>query len=262
MNKIVVITGGSSGIGLNLKQRFEKDGCTCYALAINNPCNTSNYIECDVTNKEQVKSAIDYIGQKHGKIDILLNNAGYGLFGASELLEVEQIQKQMDTNFMGVAITTKYALKYMSEGGKIINTSSACALFPLPYRNFYSASKAAVSSYSVGLRMELKPLKIQVASICPGDIKTPFIQNKVKNFNTSERYKDRIKNASDYVDSHNDKRMEVDYACKKIYKIINKKKLKPEYIISKKYNFLHFILRFFPKSVYVNIVEKFFGGHK
>ncbi len=262
MSKIVVITGGTSGIGLEIKKRFEKDGATVYALAINNPFDTTNYIKCDVTNEEDVKNAIQQIGKEHGVINILFNNAGYGLFGASELLTVEQIQKQMDTNFMGVAITTKYALKYMKKGGKIFNTSSACALFPLPYRNFYSASKAAVSSYSQGLKMELKPLGIDVASICPGDIKTPFVKNRVKNFDTTERYGDRIKNASDKVEKNNDKRMEIDYACGKIYKIMQKKKLKPEYIIGTKYKVLYFFMRFFPKSTYTNFVEKHFGGHK
>lgn len=261
MEKIVVITGGTSGVGLNLKQRFERDGFKVYALARSNPTNTSNYISCDVTDETQIRNAIEYIGTKYGKIDVLVNNAGYGLFGASELLDTEQIKQQMDTNFMGVALTTKYALKYMQKGGKIFNISSACALFPLPYRNFYSASKAAVSSYSQGLKMELKPLGIDVASICPGDIKTPFVQNRIKNFKTNEKYGNRIQHASDIVENRNNKRMSVDYACKKIYKIMQKKKLKPEYIIGNKYKFLNFILKFFPKSVYVNFVEKHFGGH-
>ena len=167
----------------------------------------------------------------------------------------------MDTNFMGVYLTTKYALKFMEKGSRIINISSACALFPLPYRNLYSASKAAVSSFSQGLKMELMPLGIQVTSICPGDIKTPFIKNRVKYFDTNEKYGDRIQRASDKVEKNNDKRMEIDYAVDKIYKIINKKKLKPEYIVGGKYKLLYFAMRFFPKSCYINFVEKHFGGH-
>lgn len=261
MNKVVVITGATSGIGLALKQRFEKDGDTVYALSINNPSNVSNFYECDVTNEGQIDSAISEIGKKHGNIDVLVNCAGYGLFGATELLPTNEVKRQMDTNFMGVYLTSKYALKYMTRGSRIINISSACALFPLPYRNLYSASKAAVSSFSQGLKMELMPLGIQVTSICPGDIKTPFIKNRVKYFDTNEKYGDRIQKASDKVENNNDKRMEIDYAVNKIYKIINKKKLKPEYIVGGKYKLLYFAMRFFPKSCYINFVEKHFGGH-
>ena len=262
MDKVVVITGGTSGIGQALKHRFEKQGDKVYALSLHNDAMESNFIECDVTNEEQIKNAFELIEKQDGKIDVLINNAGYGHFGATELLPLDAIKKQMDTNFMGVVAVTKYALKLMEKGSKIVNISSACALFPLPYRNIYSASKAAVSSFSQGLKMELRPLGIDVCSICPGDIKTPFIKNRVKVFDTNEKYGDRIKLASDKVESGNDKRMDIDYAVDKIFKIVCKKKYKPEYIIGGKYKFLNFALRFAPKSAYINIVEKHFGGHQ
>lgn len=262
MEKIAVITGASSGIGLALKQRFEKDGFIAYSLSINSNNEAENFLECDVINEEQVKSCIEKIGQKHGKIDVLVNCAGYGLFGATELMQISQMQKQIDVNFMGVVTVTKYALSLMSSGAKIFNISSACALFPLPYRNIYCASKAAVSSFTEGLRMEVKALGIKVSSICPGDIKTPFIQNRVKVFETNDRYLDRIQKASDKVENNNDKRMELNYAVDKIYKVMKKPNPKCQYIIGGKYKLLNFALRFFPKSLYLKIVEKHFAGHK
>lgn len=262
MNKIVVITGASSGIGLALKNKFESDGDIVYSLSRNTSVEGENFFECDVTNQAQVQACIDTIKLQHGKIDVLINCAGYGLFGATELMPIEAVQKQMDTNFMGVAIVTKYALPLMSQGAKIFNISSACALFPLPYRNIYCASKAAVSSFSECLRMELKPLKISVTSICPGDIKTPFTKNRVKVFETNEKYQDRISKASDKVENANDKRMELDYAVNKIYAVMNKRKPKYQYIIGTKYKLLNFAMRFFPKSCYLSFVEKHFGGHK
>lgn len=262
MDRVVVITGGTSGIGRALKHRFENMGDKVYALSIENKANENNFIECDVTNEEQIKNAFDIISKNEGRVDILINNAGYGLFGATELLPLEHIKKQMDTNFMGTVAVTQYSLKLMSKGAKIVNISSACALFPLPYRNIYSASKSAVSSFSQGLKMEMKPLGIDVCSICPGDIKTPFVNNRVKIFDTNERYGDRIKLASDKVEKGNNKRMDIDYAVNKIFKIICKKKYKPEYIVGGKYKLLNFALRFAPKSAYINIVEKHFGGHQ
>ena len=262
MEKIVIITGATSGIGRELKHRFEKDGSIVYALSLENLDNESNFIKCNITNETEINSAIEYIVQKHGKIDVLVNNAGYGLFGAAEILPTEQVEKQMDTNFLGAYMMSKECLKYMQKGAKIINISSACALFPLPYRSMYCVSKAAVSTFTDCLKMELKPLNIDVTAICPGDIKTPFIKNKVKIIETNEKYQDRIQNACDYVDSKNDKRMTIDYAVGKIYKIANKCKLKPMYIIGGKYKMLYFLTRFAPKSWYLNIVEKHFGGHK
>ena len=262
MKKIIVITGGTSGIGKALKEKFEQDDNICYALSIENNANVSNFFECDVTNEERVKQVLKEIYEKHNQIDILINSAGYGLFGATEMLSTDSIKKQVDVNFMGTVITCKNAIKYMKQGGKIINISSACALFPLPYRNIYCASKSAVASFTEGLKMELKPLQIEVTHLCPGDIKTPFIQNRVKDFTTNERYADRIKKASEYVEAKNDNRMTTMYAVSKMYKIINKKKLKPMYIIGNKYKLLNFAMRFFPKSLYLKIVEKHFGGHK
>lgn len=262
MNKIVVITGASSGIGLALKQKFEADGNIVYSLSRSSAIEGENFLECDVTQEDQVKQCIEKIKNEQGRIDVLVNCAGYGLFGATELLPLKEVQRQVDTNFMGVVAVTKYALPLMSSGGKIYNISSACALFPLPYRNIYCASKSAVSSFSEGLRMELKPLGIYVTDICPGDVKTPFVQNRVKFFETNDRYADRIENASEKVEKGNDKRMTIEYATKKIYKIMNKSKPKFRYIIGIKYKFLNFALRFFPKSLYLKIVEKHFGGHK
>ena len=262
MEKIVIITGATSGIGRELKHRFEKDGNIVYALSLSNNDNESNFIECNITNNEQIQTAVDIIYKKHGKIDVLVNNAGYGLFGAAELLPTEQVEKQMNTNFLGAYMMSKECLKYMKPGAKIINISSACALFPLPYRSMYCVSKAAVSMLSDCLKMELKPLGIDVTAICPGDIKTTFIKNKVKIIETNEKYQDRIQNACDYVDSKNDKRMTVEYAVNKMYKIAKKKKFKPLYIIGAKYKMLYFLTRFAPKNWYLTIVEKHFCGHK
>ncbi|MBQ0017463.1 MAG: SDR family NAD(P)-dependent oxidoreductase [Clostridiales bacterium] len=261
MKRVVVITGATSGLGQALKHKLEQDGDIVYALSLNNDANESNYIHCDITNEEQIVSALSQVVEKHGKIDILVNNAGYGLFGCTELLPTDEVKRQLYTNFMGMYMMTKHAIPNMSSGAKIVNISSTCALFPLPYRNIYCASKSAVSSFSDCLKMELKPLGIDITSVCPGEIKTPFIKNRVKVFDTNERYGERIKNACGTVENNNDNRMELDYAVGKLHKIVNKKKYKPMYIIGTKYKFLYYVSKFLPKSWYLSIVEKHFGGH-
>ena len=263
MNKVVVITGGSSGIGLGLKKRFESQGDIVYSISKSNPFETSNHIECDVTDEQLVKKAFEQIKSNHSKIDILINSAGYGLFGATELIPAEQVKKQMDTNFFGTYLSTKYALGMMTEGGKIVNIGSVCGLFPSPYRNIYNVSKAAVSSFTDGLRMELKQAKIDVCCICPAEVQTPFVDSRVKVLEKSERYGDIPQNIIDKVGKSTKKRMPLDKAEDIMFKIINKKKYKSQYIVGTKFKWLSFITRFLPKSVYEKAVcKKIIGKQK
>jgi short-subunit dehydrogenase len=262
MGKIIVITGATSGIGKTTRELFEQRGDTVCSLARHDDGKSKNFYACDVSNEENVKTVFEEIGKKFGKIDILINNAGFGISGALELINSEQIKNLYDVNLFGTIYCYKYGLKYMSSGGKIVNISSACALFPLPYRGYYCSSKSAVSMLSNCMRMECKPLGIDVVAVCPGDVKTNFTKNRVKNFETNERYGDRIKNATQGIDGREDKRMKPDCVAKAIVKICDKKKTKPYYIVGAKYKVLNFVMRFFPLATLLNSTEKLFGGHK
>ena len=109
------------------------------------------------------------------------------------------------------------------------------------------------------LREEVKPYGIDVTAICPGDIRTEFTKNRVKNFTTNERYGDRIRKADDHISAREHKRMSVDYACGKIEKIIAKKRYKPFYIVGRKYKALYAAYRLFPLSVILNATGKIFA---
>lgn len=260
--RIVVITGASSGIGLKTKELFEQNGDIVLTLARTNRENCNNFFMCDVSNDENVKNVFDEIKEKFGKIDILINNAGFGVSGAIELTPMSDIRKIVDVNIMGVVSCTKYALPLINKGGKIINISSVCAMFPLPYRTFYCMTKSAVSTFSYGLKMECKPLGIEVGCVCPGDTKTNFSKNRVKIFETNERYGDRISQATNGIDNREDKRMSVDIVAKVVFKLSNKRKLPCYTIVGGKYKALNFLMRFFPLSMLLNKTERLFGGHK
>jgi short-subunit dehydrogenase len=161
-----------------------------------------------------------------------------------------------DVNVFGTLNACKLALPLMGNEGKIINFASVLALFPVPYRGFYCASKAAVASLSDSLRMELSGTKIQVCTLYPGDVKTNFTKNRVKNFETNERYGDAPIKTTQYVDSRENKRMTIEFVTKKIVKEIERKKLKPMKIISRRYSFVHFLTRFFPKSAVIKVTQK------
>ena len=255
--KIIVITGGTSGIGRHIVNAFSADN-TVVNLA--RSCETNgNDIKCDVSVSSDVAAAFELIKQRYGRVDILINNAGYGVSGAVELLSDEEVERIFEVNFHGVFRCIKHALPLMQNGGKIVNISSACAIFPLPFRSMYCASKAAVSMLSHSLREEVRPYGIDVTAICPGDIKTEFTKNRVKNFSTNARYGDRIKKADDHISSRENKRMSVDYACKKIEKIIAKKKYKPFYLVGKKYKFLYALYRILPLNVILRATGRMFA---
>lgn len=254
----VVITGGTSGMGKALAERFKNRGDTVIVLA--RTVEDENGIKCDLSNEDEIKSAFKTITEKFGKVDILINNAGYGISGATELIPSSEARKIFDVNFFGTLFCIQNVLPLMQKGGKIINISSACAIFPLPFRTLYCASKSAVSMLSHSIRMEVSTAGVQVCAICPGEVKTNFTKNRIKNFETNSRYGNRIKSATDNIDKNESKRMPLSYAVEKIFKIISKTKLKPQYIIGKKYKILYSLFKTFPLNLFVKATNKFKGG--
>lgn len=261
MNRIVIVTGGSSGIGKATAEKFKENGDIVYSLALDEK-NEPYYYKCDISIPEEVKKVVTEIGQKEGRIDILINNAGYGISGAIELTPEDQAKKMFEVNTLGAYYMVKYSLPYMVEGSKILNLASTCSLFAVPFRSFYCASKSALSMLSYGLSMELAPSKIQVCAVCPGEVKTNFTKNRVKYFETNERYGDRIANAANHIDSKQDKRMPVEVVANKLFKLSNKKKMKNMVIISKTYKVLYPISRIVPIKWLLAATNKMLGGFK
>lgn len=251
--RTIVITGASSGLGKGLKERFEKKGDVVIDISLD-----GRDYACDVSDHKKLKEIFDDIKEKHGQIDMLITCAGYGISGAVELLEEKACKKQCDVNFFGTAFACKYAIPIMKQRGKIIIIASATALFPLPFKTYYCASKAAVDSFAQGLRMELSKTKIQVTSICPGDVRTNFSENRVKIYDTNERYGKSIDLSTRPTEKTEKRRMSPEYAVSKILKVCEKEKLKPRYIIGKQYHFFNFARKILPKSAMVKILNKIF----
>ena len=248
MERIVVITGGKGGIGSETVKLFQESHDKVIILDRTvDPENEMHYT-CDISDEETVKAVFEDIGKRFGRIDILINNAGYGMNGITELTTSEAARKIFDVNFFGLWLCTKYALPYILEGGKVINISSAMAIFPVAYRAFYGASKAAVSALTFAQRLELEKIGVDMCAICPGDIKTNFTANRVKNFETNERYGNNMKMVTQKMDRSEDKRIKPIVVAKAIFKISKKKRTKPMYIVGKKYKFLNFLKHIFPFS--------------
>jgi len=182
MSKVVLITGATSGMGALTSKFLADNGYTVYAGTRDESAqigegNLKN-IYIDVTKTESIKKAVDTIIKNEGKIDVLVNNAGYGLLSTLEDGTDEEIFNQFDVNVFGLIKTTREVLPYMRESrsGVIINISSFLGKMGLPLLSHYNASKYAVEGIVDSLRFEMLPFNVRVHSIQSGLFGTNFVQ--------------------------------------------------------------------------------------
>ena len=189
MKKVILITGASSGMGKESAKELIKQGHTVYTVArrIEQMQDLKQLgghpIEMDVTIESDIQKVVDIIIQKEGKIDVLWNNAGYGLFGTVEDVPMEEAKKQFEVNVFGLAAITQKVVPYMrkAKSGTIINTSSMGGKLYTPMGAWYHASKHAVEGFSDCLRIELKEFNIDVVVLEPGIIKTEWSDIMLQN---------------------------------------------------------------------------------
>ena len=195
MSKIALVTGCSSGIGLQTAIDLAKNGYTTYATMRNmdkknklevgaQKANVKlNIVQLDVSDDNSVSKVIDQIKNEHQRIDVLVNNAGYGLFGSIEGTSIEEFKEQIDTDFFGAVRTTKKILPIMREQGEgfIINISSVAGFMGFPIVPAYVCSKFALEGFTECLRHELyeknSDKQIHAVLIEPGVVNTSFYDN-------------------------------------------------------------------------------------
>lgn len=188
--KVILVTGASSGMGKLSAQDLIKAGHTVYAVARSIDkmkdleAMGGHIMKMDVTNEEDIERVVAKVIEEQGRIDVLWNNAGYGLYGPVEDLSMEKAQQQFEVNVYGVARLTKKVLPYMRQqkDGLIINTSSMGGKIYTPLGAWYYASKHAIEGFSDCLRMEVKEFGIKVVVLEPGMINTGFNATVGQNF--------------------------------------------------------------------------------
>lgn len=180
--KVILVTGGSSGIGFEAAQRLARMGHRVYAAArrtaLMEPLKADGItpLALDVTDDASRRQCVDTILQREGRIDVLVNNAGYGYFGAIECVPLEDARRQLEVNVFGLAEMTRLVLPAMrsQHSGRIVNIASIAGRAVFPFGGWYNVSKYSVEAISDALRIELKPFGIDVAIIEPGCIKTDW----------------------------------------------------------------------------------------
>ena len=272
-NKTVLITGCSSGFGLVSAVYLAQKGFDVIATMRNldkqntliNELNLYNVkakiLQLDVTDKESIARCVEEIQQNNGYIDVLVNNAGYGLGGAFEDLTDAEIRSQMETNFFGVQNVTRAFIPMMRnrKGSKIINISSVSGFSSSPCFGAYSASKWALEAFSESLRYELKQFGVDVLLIEPGSYITKIFTDNAKRAAKFGQNSSPYKEMSELLDSRvtdliEDNKKDIIEIPEMIEKLINQKHPKFRNIPDLESKVQYFLRKFLPFSAYEAIV--------
>ncbi|UOO37149.1 SDR family NAD(P)-dependent oxidoreductase [Oscillospiraceae bacterium CM] len=257
MNEVVIVTGGSRGIGYATARSFAEKGCKIYEIsrhAVENPGVV--HLQGDVTDPASVNAAVQQVLEREGRIDVLVCNAGTVLSGAIEFTEPEQIKMLFDLNFFGTVNAVRAVLPLMRKAGRgrIVCTSSMAAPFPIPFQAYYSASKTAVLAFSSALAGEVKKFGVSVTAVLPGDTKTDPIRHK---FHVGDDVYGGMISRSVAVMEHDESNgMSPDTVGSIISAIALKKRVKPLYAIGFISKIQLFLKRLFTEA----FVQKIIGA--
>ncbi len=247
-NKVAIVTGSAAGIGYEIAIHLAKNGFRTYASMRNlqkangitemakNENLPLSLIQLDVTDDISITKAIDKVINESGRIDVLVNNAGYGLIGSIEDMSVEELKAQYETNVFGTFMVTKAVLPYMRKqhGGSIINISSIAGRIALPMYSAYVSTKFATEGLSESMAYELEPFGIKVAIIEPGAIKTNFRREQAaKGSSEDSPYSSMMQSPSKAIEKMLKHRLYPEEVAKAVIQAIENPKPKLRYIVGK-----------------------------
>jgi len=248
--KVAIVTGSSSGIGYATSLMLARKGFYTYASVRNTNKSASlesianaerlplKLIQLDVTDDSSVKDAVEKIVLEKGRIDVLVNNAGYGLFGAFEDLSLDEIKAQFETNFFGVIRVTQHVLPIMrtpqNGGGVIVNVSSINGRIAFPVISAYVGTKFAIEGLSESIAYELEPFGIKVILIEPGAIGSNFMKGSVlpkRALDPQSPYSELVQKFSVKTSSQHDNATQPEEVAKTIFQAISIEKPEFRYVV-------------------------------
>lgn len=262
MAKNILITGASSGIGKIVGEYLTTKGHKVIGTSRSPDINYEKFelIALDVTDDASVNEAFNVALEKLTRIDVLINNAGFGMCGPLENTSIEESKSQFETNYFGVVRMTNKIIphfKHNNTGGLIINISSLAAFIGLPFQGHYSASKYALEGYIEALRMELKSFNIRACNINPADFKTEFTANRKLISNVSIEYQEKFDQFLKMYESDENDGSNPILIAELIDKLIYKDKVKVRYLIGKKSQTIGYTLkRFLGYNLFEKILHK------
>ena len=252
--RVAVITGGSSGIGLHAARALRSRGLNVYELSrrAENAELGVTHLQADVTDEAQVDAAVAEILRREGHIDILINNAGFGISGAIEFTPTQEARRQFDVNFFGMVNMNRAVLPVMRQqgGGRIVNMSSVAAPIAIPFQAYYSASKAAVRTYSLALASEVRPFGIEVC----------FTAARRKSCDGDDVYHGRIARSVAVMEHDEQTGMTAEFAGRFVARRATQKRAKLICTMGHKYALFVFLMRILPTGLATRIVGKIYAS--
>ncbi|MCB9295942.1 MAG: SDR family oxidoreductase [Lewinellaceae bacterium] len=264
MSKVILITGASSGLGQALAGQLAEKGYRVYGTSRNPRDSRLPYsmLAMNVQDEVSVRKAVDAIARKEGRLDAVINNAGIGIAGPLEQLRMDNIERVLDTNVKGAIRVIQAALPHLRRsGGRVLNISSIGALFGLPYRGVYCASKAAVGLLTEALRMELAAHGVQACSIHAGDIRTNINANRIKDYDPNDpTYKESFERVYSDIDKDVDKGLPAEEVARQVIRALEARRLRRSYTIGKPLQKLSILARrLLPAPLFEKIIRGYSG---
>ena len=209
-----------------------------------------------------MQAAVDRLVQQEGRLDIVVNCAGFGISGAVEYTELAEARRQFDVNFFGMVNVNKAVIPHMREqgSGRIVNISSVAAPVPIPFQTYYSASKAAINAYTLALANELRPYGVSVCAVMPGDIATGFTDARAKSIQGDEVYEGRISRSVSRMEKDEQSGMPASAAGRAVAKTALKRKSKPLCSIGFSYKAVCVLAKLLPARLANWVIGKLYAG--
>ncbi|PUD10565.1 SDR family oxidoreductase [Helicobacter pylori] len=257
--KVAIITGASSGIGLECALMLLDQGYKVYALSRHATlCVALNHALCesidiDVSDSNALKEVFSNISAKEKYCDVLINSAGYGVFGSVEDTPIEEVKKQFSVNFFALCEVVQFCLPLLKNKpySKIFNLSSIAGRVSMLFLGHYSASKHALEAYSDALRLELKPFNVQVCLIEPGPVKSNWEKTAFENDERKDSvYALEVNAAKTFYANVYQKALSPKAVAQKIVFLSMSQKIKARYLIGLKTQLLLALYRILPSSWY------------
>lgn len=271
MSKVALVTGASSGIGLDVALGLLKKGYSVYGAArrveLMEPLlkNGGHVLALDLCDENSIEKCVGAILEREGHVDLLVNNAGFGLGGSIEEIPVEEVRRQFDVNVFGLSKIIQLVLPSMraQKSGCIINVSSMAGRFTTPYSGWYHASKYCVESLSDALRLEVKPFGIKVVLIEPGMIQTDWgvIHGRnIRRYSGEGDYRENAGRVASYYEKRyvqNRKLTPAHKVSRLIVCVAGKKRVRARYRIGTGSFLFILIKKFVPDCVFDFLAVKF-----
>ena len=249
---VALVSGGSSGIGLSCAEALLRAGWRVYTLSRRGGGpDHAVPLAGDVTDPDQCTAAVRQIVGETGRLDLLVNCAGFGISGAAEFTPMEEARRQLEVNLLGTANLCSAAIPRFREqkSGRIINISSVAGVTPIPFQAWYSVSKAGINSYTMALANEVRRFGISVCAVMPGDTRTGFTDARKKSSAGDELYGGSVSRSVSRMEKDERGGVSPDKVAQKVLRLARKKRVGPLHTVGLVYGLCVLLMRILPSGL-------------